>query len=253
MASLLLVLSATECDCSGNVDTVFFVFRKNLNMGKPANDAPKEECSKKVESIDALRYWVREATIAVQGVAYIEAFEANRAKYYNSKDAKSELSNPEYNPQGRMAIMCLRAVTDSLILFCGKAVDADCRTLRISKLKNDMVENERLSAAGMNSYEINKFFSERKKILKRKTDKISTLRNKLVAHVEIDPALNGAIEGTPKMIIEASNEVIEHIKCLEEYSGFASSGDNLKFARHAKSARDDAEEFWASNFALWAK
>lgn len=222
-------------------------------MGKPANDAPKEECSKKVESIDALRYWVREASFAVRGVAYIEAFEVNRAKYYNNKDAKSELLNPEHNPQGRMALMCLRAVEDSLILFCRKAVEPQKKRLSISVLKSDIVKNERLSAAGMNSSKINEFFSLRSTILKSKTDKLKDIRYKLVAHIEIDPALNGAIEGTPKMIIAASNEVIDHIKCLEEHSGFARSGDNLKFARHAKSARYDAEIFWASNFALWAK
>lgn len=203
-----------------------------------------------LEPIDILRYWVAQTSFAVQGAAYLRGFEHERLSYVQSKANGESLADPRYCPQARMALMCLWAVEDSLVLFCRRAVDSHEGSENVIELKNQILRSDCFSG---NEQEITKVFRLFDKGFKQKVDRLKEARDKLIAHSEMAMILRDEVQYTPLQIVGGVDEVIKLVDCLVRHSGLKKDGDETMLIRHPDFAEFDAEDFWASNFALWAK
>lgn len=151
----------------------------------------------------------------------------------------------------------LEVALDSLILFSFKAFDKNESTASLSKLKNAFFRNAANDGRRENvKAEFKKFEGCEKKA----SNKLRTLRIKMVAHIDRSFLLDPTQESlTIKEILKTTNSIVDLVDLLAQLFkkiGTVESpdvSDNSLMITPTKFAELDAEEFWRVTFGHWAK
>lgn len=212
------------------------------------------------EQHKTLLHWTREANNAVADIAFIQAFEKTRADYFAKTARPEELSDPSFNPIGRVSIRRLYSTSDALVLFCTKATEDTKESCNVLQLKNAILCGNSSPKSKARELIVEAFRSFES--AGRCTKQILTLRNSWVAHSDKTMILgHDEIGTTIAEVIGCAQQIIHLITVLVTHSGIKEVGtvenpvlsDNSLIIRSAEIARIDAEEFWIANFSEWAK
>lgn len=216
------------------------------------------------EILVALQYWVGQANAARAAIAYIRAFEVTRKSYISRVEGQGgERSNPKFSPVARVALKRKAAAVDEIILFSVKSQEQNSQGYGVKEIKNDikglMKVEPKLSKLGRKLLDVlSRNCKDQSKMIEARIEPLIILRNKFVAHSDINAIYELDMPGTRIYeMIELAEAIISSLEMLCRAFEYLTpqvtfSERQYMTIRAEKFDQFDAEEFWNQNFASWA-